>query len=52
MVAEFLADHPVEGDEAVKYLFLDEAFLHVEEEFWTMYFGGASNQYGYGIGYC
>ena len=48
--AEFLADHPVEGDEAVDYLFLDETILHVEEETWTMYFDGASNQYGYGIG--
>ena len=26
-VAEFLADHPVEGDEAVEYLFPDEAIL-------------------------
>ena len=51
-VAEFLAAHPVEGDEAVKYLFQDEAILHVEEEFWTMYFDRASNQHGYGIGCC
>ena len=49
-VAEFLADHPIEGDEVVEYLFLDEAILHIKEEFWTMYFDGASNQYGYGIG--
>ena len=26
-IAEFLADHPVEGDEAVEYLFPDEAIL-------------------------
>ena len=50
MVAEFLANHPVEGDEAVEYLFPDEAILYIEEEFWTMYFDGASNHYGYGIG--
>ena len=49
-VAKFLADHPVDGDEAIEYLFLDEAILHVEEETWTMYFDGVSNQYGYGIG--
>ena len=49
-VAEFLADHPVEGDDAAEYLFPDEAILHVEDETWTMYFDGASNQYGYGIG--
>ena len=49
-VAEFLADHPVEGGEAVEYLFPDEAILHIDNECWTMYFDGASNQYGYGIG--
>ena len=31
-VAEFLENHPVEGDEAIEYLFLDEAILQVEEE--------------------
>ena len=50
VVAEFLADHPVEEDEAVEYLFPDEAILHVEEETWMMYLDGASNQYEYGIG--
>ena len=49
-VAEFLAGHPIEGDEAVEYLFPDEAILHVEDETWTMYFDGASNKNGYGIG--
>lgn len=44
-VAEFLADHPIEVDEAVEYKFPDEAILQVEEETWTMYFDGASNQY-------
>ena len=48
---EFLADHPVEeDDEAVEYLFPNEDILQIEEEPWTMYFDGASNQYGYGIG--
>ena len=42
-VAEFLANHPVEGDEAVEYLFPDEAILQVEEEIWTMYFDRVSN---------
>jgi len=51
-VAEFLADHPVERDEAVEYLLPNEAILHVEEETWTMYFDKASNQYRYGIGCC
>ena len=49
-VAEFLANHPVKGDEVVEYLFPNEAILYVEEETWTMYFDGVSNQYGYGIG--
>ncbi|XP_028120776.1 uncharacterized protein LOC114318117 [Camellia sinensis] len=49
-VAEFLADHLVEGDEEVEYLFPDEAILQVEEKTWTMYFDGTSNHYGYGIG--
>lgn len=31
-VAEFLADHPVEGDETVEYLFHDKDILQVEEE--------------------
>ena len=51
-VAEFLADHPVEGGEAVEYLFPDESILHIDDEYWTMYFDGASNQNGYGIGCC
>ena len=43
-VAEFLADHPVEGDdEAMEYLFLDEDILQIKEEPWTMYFDEASN---------
>ena len=50
VVAEFLVDHLAEGDEAVEYLFLDEAILHVKEETWTMYFDEVSNQNGYGIG--
>ena len=31
-VAECLADHPVEVDESVEYLFQDKAILYVEEE--------------------
>ncbi|XP_028064357.1 uncharacterized protein LOC114267516 [Camellia sinensis] len=50
-VVEFLANHPIEGDdEAVEYLFPDEDILQIEEEPWTMYFDRASNQYGYEIG--
>ena len=49
-VAEFLADHPVDGGEAVEYLFPDEAILHIEDESWTMCFDGALTKYGYWIG--
>ena len=49
VVAEFLVDHPVEGNEAVEYLFPNEAILQVEEEIWTMYFDRVSNQYAYVI---
>ncbi|XP_028051901.1 uncharacterized protein LOC114256458 [Camellia sinensis] len=49
-MVEFLADHPVEGDVIVEYLFPDKDILQVEEETWMMYFDGASNQYGYRIG--
>ena len=42
-VAEFLADHPMKVNEAVEYLFLDEAILQVEEEIWTIYFDEVSN---------
>ena len=42
-VAEFVVDHPVEGGEAVEYSFPDEAMLHIDDEYWTMYFDGASN---------
>ena len=31
-------------------MFPEEAILQVEEEIWTLYFDGVSNQYGYGIG--
>ena len=45
-VAEFLADHPVEGGDAVEYLFLDEAILHIDDEFWTKYFDVVLKPYG------
>ncbi|XP_028105526.1 uncharacterized protein LOC114304566 [Camellia sinensis] len=48
-IVEFLVDHPVEGNEVVEYLFIDEDILQVEEKTWTMYFDRASNQYIYGI---
>ncbi|XP_058189346.1 uncharacterized protein LOC131306932 [Rhododendron vialii] len=49
-VAEFLADHPVDGPEDSDFVFPDEEVLTVVEDVWTLYFDGAANQKGYGIG--
>ena len=49
-VAEFLADHPVEGPEDTEFEFPDEDVMTVAEEAWVLYFDGAANQKGYGIG--
>ncbi|XP_058202979.1 uncharacterized protein LOC131317441 [Rhododendron vialii] len=49
-VTEFLADHPVDGPEDSDFVFPDEKVLIVVEDVWTLYFDGATNQKGYGIG--
>ena len=49
-VAEFLADQPVEGPEDVEFRFPDEEVFTVNEDAWVLYFDGAANQKGYGIG--
>ncbi|XP_058198358.1 uncharacterized protein LOC131313879 [Rhododendron vialii] len=49
-VEEFLADHPVDGPEDSDFVFPDEEVLTVVEDVWTLYFDGATNQKGYGIG--
>ncbi|KAI8568216.1 hypothetical protein RHMOL_Rhmol02G0180800 [Rhododendron molle] len=49
-VAEFLADHPVDGPEDSDFVFLNEEVLTVVDDVWTLYFDGAANQKGYGIG--
>lgn len=49
-VAEFLADHPVDRPEDSDFAFPDEEVLTVVEDVWTLYFDGAANQKGYGIG--
>ncbi|KAI8537836.1 hypothetical protein RHMOL_Rhmol09G0055000 [Rhododendron molle] len=49
-VAEFLADHPVDGPEDSNFTFTDEEVLTVVDDVWTLYFDGVANQKGYGIG--
>ncbi|KAI8529927.1 hypothetical protein RHMOL_Rhmol11G0013400 [Rhododendron molle] len=49
-VVEFLAYHPVDGPEDSDFVFPDEVVLTVVEDVWTLYFDGAANQKGYGIG--
>ncbi|XP_074292161.1 uncharacterized protein LOC141619020 [Silene latifolia] len=50
-VADFLADNPVEETEVVDtWSFPDEDIVHVEDDMWHLYFKGAFNYKGYGIG--
>src|ERR1700728_2045519 len=49
-VAEFLADHPVEGPEDVEFEFPDENVMTATNDVWTLYFDGAAYQKGFGIG--
>ncbi|XP_058202819.1 uncharacterized protein LOC131317278 [Rhododendron vialii] len=49
-VAEFLADHPVEGPEDVEFRFPDENVMATTNDVWTLHFDGAANQSGFGIG--
>ncbi|XP_074305958.1 uncharacterized protein LOC141641187 [Silene latifolia] len=50
-VAYFLADNPIEETEVIDtWSFPDENVVHVENEIWDLYFHGASNYMGYGVG--
>ena len=49
-VAEFLADFPIQGAEDQEFEFPDEELMEAKEEVWQLYFDGASNQNGYGVG--
>ncbi|XP_074300204.1 uncharacterized protein LOC141631433 [Silene latifolia] len=51
VVADFLADNPVEETDIVDtWSFPDEDIVHVEDGVWDLYFDGASNNMGCGIG--
>ena len=51
-VSDFLADFPLEEveKEEDEYDFPDEDLLMTEDDSWTLYFDGASNQKGCGVG--
>ncbi|KAH7852233.1 hypothetical protein Vadar_022301 [Vaccinium darrowii] len=49
-VAEFLADHPVEGPEDVGFEFLNENVMTTANDVWLLYFDGAANKKGFRIG--
>ena len=51
IVADFLADNPLEEENPVEtWSFLDEDIFQTELEAWDLYFDGASNYRGYGVG--
>ncbi|XP_074298045.1 uncharacterized protein LOC141628850 [Silene latifolia] len=51
VVADFLADNPVEETDIVDtWSFPDEDIVHGEDDVWDLYFDGASNSMGCGIG--
>ncbi|XP_058208155.1 uncharacterized protein LOC131321165 [Rhododendron vialii] len=49
-VAEFLADCLVERGEDAEFKFPDEDIMTIAEDVWKLYFDGAANQKGFGIG--
>jgi hypothetical protein len=51
VIAKHYSGHPV-GEDDLDDDFQDEDVLNVEEKTtWKMYFDGASNQHGYGVGF-
>ncbi|XP_074318431.1 uncharacterized protein LOC141655241 [Silene latifolia] len=50
-VTDFLANNPTEETEVIDtWSFPDENEVHVENDIWDLYFDGASNYMGYGVG--
>ncbi|XP_074301269.1 uncharacterized protein LOC141632640 [Silene latifolia] len=49
-VSDYLAEFPVQEEKKEAYNFPDEEILVTNDESWELYFDGASNQMGYGIG--
>ena len=49
-VAEHSAEHPVDQEKEGEFMFPDEGLMELKEDMWKMYFDGAANQKGYGVG--
>ncbi|XP_074299476.1 uncharacterized protein LOC141630586 [Silene latifolia] len=49
-ISNYLADFPVSEDQQEAYNFPDEEIFVIDDEAWQLFFDGASNQKGYGIG--
>ncbi|XP_074297497.1 uncharacterized protein LOC141628227 [Silene latifolia] len=50
VVADFLADNPIEVEIVDNWSFPDEEVIHIEDDVWDLYFDSASNYMGYGDG--
>src|SRR3989442_15691567 len=50
VVADFLAENPVEETEEWELAFPDEHLAVIEEEVWKLFFDGSANKYGAGAG--
>ena len=49
-IAELLAENLVRGSKDVEFKFPNEELMQAKGGIWQLYFDGASNQIGYGIG--
>ncbi|XP_074290617.1 uncharacterized protein LOC141617332 [Silene latifolia] len=50
VISDYLADFPVSEDKQEAYDFPDEEIFVTDDDYWQLFFDGASNQKGYGIG--
>ncbi|XP_074301133.1 uncharacterized protein LOC141632486 [Silene latifolia] len=49
-ISDYLADFPISKDTSESYDFLDEEIFVTDDDYWQLFFNGASNPRGYGIG--
>ena len=49
-IAEHLAEHPIGCEEDREFSFPNENIMEVVEDQWKLYFDGATNMKGYGVG--
>jgi len=50
VVSNFFVDLPTQDQEEEAFNFPNEGVLQVEEDMWTMYFGGTSKKRGFRVG--